>query len=137
MAADSARLAHLPADVTVWCDLENVRGSPADVAAYCNEWHRAVKEGGYHPGLYVGEECGLTATQLFRDLDFDAYWGALNLNSDEVPVVRGLQMKQHPKHDGDAPAGFLKLPFQTDTIMTDAKGDRPTWVQPDGWPNPS
>jgi hypothetical protein len=137
VAAEAVRLAKLPDGVTIWCDLENAESNPAvDVIAYCNAWHQEVSEAGYHPGLYVGAECGLTPRQLFYALKFDAYWGALNLNTDEVPLVRGLQMKQHVKREGDLPPGFASLPFQTDTIRTDGKGGRPKWVQPDGWPAP-
>lgn len=129
-AADEAHKVGLPFGVNLWCDLEGVQSGSShdDVIAYCNEWHEAVERKGYKPGLYVGDQCGLTPKELYRNLRFTHYWGAYNLNSDEVPAVRGLQMKQHPK---PAPADRVPVAFeyQTDTIMRDRLGNSPTlWL---------
>ena len=118
----------------VWCDLEGVTvGTPAaQVIDYCNQWHAAVAGAGYVPGLYVGFHCGLDATQLYRALRFSHYWGAYNLNADEMPIVRGLQMKQSLCKPPDAVPGHT-FEFQVDTVRADALGGHPTLVARDGW----
>lgn len=125
----------IPAGVTVWSDLESViPGTGAeDVIQYCNEWHREVASAGYVPGLYIGWHCGLNAHQLYKALRFTHYWGAYNLNSDQEPIVRGLQMKQREFKPGDQVPGFPS-DFQTDEIRKDALFGLPTLLAPEGWP---
>src|SRR6266704_2047751 len=96
VAASEAEKLGLPWGVTIWCDLEGVEvGTPSQTTIdYCNRWHGAVSAAGYVPGLYVGYRAGLTPLQLYRSLRFTHYWGAYNLNVDQYPAVRGLQMKQ-------------------------------------------
>lgn len=134
MAASESTRIGIPAGVCVWCDLEGVAvGTPADdVIAYCNRWHSAVASAGFVPALYVGWHAGLTPTQLYRALRFTHYWGAYNLNSDQVPAMRGLQMKQSESRPIDRVPKFDFL-FQTDLIRTDALGGRPTVVAPENW----
>ena len=135
VAASEALRIGLSSGVTLWCDLEGVApGTPAqDVVDYCNLWHAEVAGAGYVPGLYVGSGAGLSPSQLYRALRFTHYWGAYNLNADEVPLVRGLQMKQSvPKAADRVPgAGFE---FQVDTVKADALGGRPTLLAMAGWP---
>jgi hypothetical protein len=132
--AEAAKLG-VPWGVTLWCDLEGVaRGTPsAKVVDYCNNWHLAVATAGYLPGLYVGYHPGLSATQLYRSLRFTHYWGAYNLNADQAPAVRGVQMKQARRTAKDSVTG-VAIDFQVDTIRTDALGGRPTLLAMDGWP---
>jgi Domain of unknown function (DUF1906) len=134
-AASEAEKLGLPWGVTIWCDLEGVdAGTPAQTTIdYCNRWHVAVSSAGYVPGLYVGYRAGLTPLQLYRSLRFTHYWGAYNLNADQYPVARGLQMKQSRRKPGDLPAGF-GLDFQVDRVSADALGGRPTLLALDGWP---
>jgi hypothetical protein len=99
---------------------------------YCNRWHAAVAGAGYVPGLYAGWHSGLSPQQLHQALRFTHYWGAYNLNSDEVPAVRGLQMKQSARQPGEAVPG-CDFEFQVDTIRTDALGGRPILAAPAGW----
>ena len=135
IAAAEAEKLGLPWGVTVWCDLEGVaRGTPAQrVIDYCNRWHSAVASAGYVPGIYVGWHAGLTRTQLYKSLRFTHYWGAYNLNADQYPAVRGLQMKQSVRKPADSPPG-VSLAFQTDRVSADALGGRPTLLALDGWP---
>ncbi len=121
--------AGLPPGATVACDLEGVAhdADPEQVIQYCNRWYDAVKAGGFLPALYVGWHCGLTAEQLYKRLRFQRYWGALNLNADEFPIVRGLCMKQHEEKPGDRPTG-ISFPIDTDTTMLDKLGGRLTMV---------
>jgi hypothetical protein len=67
-----------------------------------------------------------------RVVRFTHYWGAYNLNADQAPVVRGLQMKQSARRPIDAVPG-AKFDFQTDKVRTDALGGRPTLVAPEHW----
>ena len=135
IAAAEAEKLGLPWGVTVWCDLEGVaRGTPSQrVIDYCNRWHSAVASAGYVPGIYVGWHAGLTRLQLYKALRFTHYWGAYNLNADQYPAVRGLQMKQSVRKPGDLPQG-VSLAFQTDRVSADALGGRPTLLALDGWP---
>src|SRR5207244_13224221 len=106
VAAAEAEKLGVPWGVTVWCDLEGVApGTPAQkVIDYCNQWHAAVSSAGYAAGVYVRSHAGLIPKQLYRALRFTHYWGAYNLNADQYPAVRGLQMKQsRPRRSGLVP----------------------------------
>ena len=134
-AANEAAKLGVPWGVTVWCDLEGVapRTSSSKVIDYCNNWHLSVASAGYVPGLYVGYHAGLNAAQLYRSLRFSHYWSAYNLNADQAPAVRGVQMRQAQRRRSDSvpAAGF---DFQVDTIRADALGGRPTLLALEGWP---
>jgi hypothetical protein len=132
--AEAAKLG-VPWGVTLWCDLEGVarRTASSKVIDYCNNWHIAVARAGYVPGLYVGYHAGLNATQLYRALRFSHYWSAYNLNADQVPAVRGVQMRQAQRRQTDSvPAAGID--FQVDTVRADALGGRPTLLALEGWP---
>ena len=135
VAASECEKLGVPWGVTVWCDLEGVAaGTPSQrVIDYCNAWHEAVAAAGYVPGVYVGYHARLTPTQLYRSLRFTHYWAAYNLNVDQYPAVRGIQMKQSRSGPTDRPAG-TGLDFQIDTVGRDALGGRPTLLALDGWP---
>jgi len=134
VAAEEATAIGIPAGVSVWCDLEGVAtNTPAqDVIDYCNRWHSMVAAAGFVPGLYVGYHCGLNADQLYRALRFTHYWSSYNLNSDEMPAVRGVQMRQGSARPLDRVPGF-NFEFDTDVITGDNLGGFPTLVGPDGW----
>jgi len=135
VAASEARMLGVPSGVTVWCDLEGVAVGtpPQNVIDYCNRWYAAVDGAGYIPGLYVGYHPGLTPTDLYKRLRFAHYWGAYNLNADQYPAVRGLQMKQSRPQPTDAIPG-VHFDFQVDTISADRLGGRPTLLAQEGWP---
>jgi hypothetical protein len=132
-AAEAARIG-IPPGVTIWCDLEGVKvgTDPAEVIEYCNEWHSAVAGAAFVPGLYVGWRAGLNATQLYHDLRFTHYWAAYNLNADRAPATRGVQMRQAVRKAADKVPGYNFL-FQTDRVLADALGGRPTLLARDGW----
>ena len=134
VAAKEATAIGIPSGTTVWCDLEGVAktSSAEDVAAYCNAWHERVAAAGFVPGLYVGWHCGLTPAQLYRSLRFTHYWAAYNLNADEYPLTRGVQMKQGAARALDRVPGF-SFEFDTDTILGDKLGGMPTLVGPESW----
>jgi hypothetical protein len=134
VAASEAEKLGAPWGVTIWCDLEGVaRGTASQkVIDYCNNWHHSVSSAGYLPGLYVGYHAGLTPTQLYRALRFTHYWGAYNLNSDQYPAVRGLQMKQSRRAANSAVRSGID--FQVDSIRADALGGHPMLLAPAGWP---
>lgn len=113
----------------LWLDLEGVAlGTPERVIAeYCNAWHEAVSGAGFLPGLYVGWHCGLTPYVLYHALAFSHYWAAYNLNADEQPIVRGVQMRQWVKVPADVPPGITQS-FDVDTILADKLGGLPAWI---------
>jgi hypothetical protein len=114
---------------TVWLDLEGVaaRAKAEDVIAYCNEWHSKVGHAGYTPGIYVGFSPILTATQLYRNLKFEHYWAAYNLNKDQHPIIRDVQMVQ----------GLEKslggIQYDPDEIKADKLGGLPLMMVDNEW----
>lgn len=122
----------VPAGVNVWCDLECVNSNAAaqDVIDYCNNWYDQVKAAGYEPGLYVGDEPGLSAQQLYQKLRFQHYWGAYNLNSDQVPATRGLQLRQ--KTGKGTVGGVTTESYDDDFTQTDGLGGNAVWLAPVG-----
>jgi hypothetical protein len=111
---------------TLWCDLEGVGEDkpndgidPRDVIAFLNNWHDLVGTAGYTPGLYVGYDAGLSAGDLYKRLKFEHYWSAYNLNADQFPAVRGVQMKQFLQQRLD---GIL---YDPDTVQRDLLGGLP------------
>jgi hypothetical protein len=135
VAASEAEMLGVPWGVTVWCDLEGVApGTPSQrVIDYCNRWHSAVTGAGYVAGLYVGYRAGLSTTQLYRALRFTHYWSAYNLNADQFPAVRGVQMRQAVAGRVDR-VPDATVDFQVDTIRADKLGGRPTLLALEGWP---
>lgn|ERR1700730_1661045 len=118
----------IPAEVTVWCDLEGVNpdAKAEDVIAYLNAWFDVVDAIGYTPGLYVGDSCGLTPDQLHSALKFQFYWSAYNLNAGRFPAVRGVCMRQHAAKPSDFVPGFDNQNMDIDVISPDALGGTPT-----------
>lgn len=120
----------MPRGATVFCDLEGVAAhTPApDVLAYLAGWHKKVEEAGYHPGCYVGDSPGLTGGQLFHETPFTCFWGAYNLNADQIPIVRGLAMKQLIAKPGDRFTGCPDI--DVDVLHADRLGGTPTFLLP-------
>lgn len=121
-----------PKGATLWCDLEGVAesASPSEVIDYCNAWYVAAKQSGYEPGLYVGDSCGLTATELYRNLRYARYWSAYNLNRDNVPAVRGVQMRQKPYPPRERRVLDCPFEYDEDVIAADSLGGTPTLALP-------
>lgn len=113
----------------LWCDLEGVRvGSDhRDVIAFCNNWYDEAGHAGFTPGLYVGYDAGLTGEQLYKNLRFEHYWSAYNLNRDQHPAVRGVQMKQGIEQT------VFGVRIDPDTIHRDAKGGLPLMMVDNEW----
>jgi hypothetical protein len=121
----------VPPGVNVWCDLEGVAGdAPAsNVAAYCNQWYAQVQQAGYVPGLYVGYGAGLNSQDLYNKLNFQHYWSAYNLDGDQYPAVRGVQMRQ--KTGKGTVGGLTTESYDDDFTQTDALGGNAIWLSPD------
>jgi hypothetical protein len=121
----------VPPGVNVWLDLEGVAdGVPAqDVAEYCNAWYAQVQAAGYAPGVYVGYGAGLGPQGLY-DLEFQHYWSAYNLNGDQYPAVRGVQMRQET--GGGTVGGLTTESYDDDFTQTDALGGNAVWLAPAG-----
>lgn len=96
VAAAEARRVRIGVGVCVWCDLEGVEsGVPhLNIVEYAKNWYAQVAAAGFIPGLYIGWHNDLTANELYRSLPFQHYWAAYNLNRDQYPAVRGVQMQQ-------------------------------------------
>jgi len=128
-AASFSQAIGLPAGVNVWCDLECVSPtvSSSTVAAYCTAWYDAVSAAGYVPGLYVGDEPGMTGSQLYYDLPFSHYWGAYNVDGDCSPTPRGFQLQQKVGSGGTI-GGLTTETYDDDWTETDGKGGTPVWL---------
>lgn len=128
-AAVSALDAGIRLGTNVWLDLEGVapKADARDVIAYCNEWHQAVGELGFTPGIYVGFSPILNGDQLYRRLRFEHYWAAYNLNKDQHPAVRDVQMIQ----------GLEKtlggITYDPDEIKADKLGGLPLMMVDNEW----
>jgi hypothetical protein len=135
IAATEADGLGFPWGITIWCDLEGIAaGTPSlRIIDYCNRWHEEVSAAGYVPGIYVGYHARLSPLQLYRSLRFTHYWAAYNLNADQYPAVRGVQMKQSQASASAIPSG-VGISFQSDRVMSDVLGGQPTLLALDGWP---
>ena len=120
-AAESAIEAGYKLGGSLWMDLEGVKPGTnhQDVISFGNYWLDQVGHAGYTPGCYVGFNPGLTSDQLYKNLRFEHYWGAMNLNSDQIPSVRGLQMKQLREQTLDG------ITYDPDTVQRDLLGGLP------------
>lgn len=134
-AGQRSRALGVALGATLWCDLEGVKPgtAAADVIAYCNAWFDAVTALGFEPGLYVGDACGLSATQLYYHLKFARFWGAYNLNTDQRPAVRGVCLQQRAAKASDRPPG-VSFNIDVDVVQADALGGLPMLDAPDEWP---
>jgi hypothetical protein len=125
-AAQEASKLGYPAGGIVWCDLEMVAHgtAPSLIIGYCNSWFSEVEAAGYEPGLYVGYGCGLTAQQLYKNLRFRRYCSGYNLDQDQIPAVRGVQMQQRA-YPGIRAVPGVPFSYDVDVCMADHLG---SWV---------
>lgn len=109
-AVVQARALDYPSGAVIWLDLEGVvpHTDAEVVIRYANYWYDRVAKAGYLPGVYVGYGTQLWPDALYRRLKFALYWGALNLDVDQYPAIRGICMKQH------ASASPRGIPFRID-----------------------
>lgn len=119
-----------PEGANLWCDLEGVseRSTASETNDYNRHWYAAASQI-YAPGLYVGDSCGLTATELYR-LPYKRYWRAFNTNADQTPIVRGFCMKQKPYPPRERRILDAEFEYDEDVVMADAKGDLPIFALP-------
>jgi hypothetical protein len=131
-AAEYAASVGYPKGATLWLDLEGIvpKTDAEIVIRYANAWFDKVHAAAFQPGVYVGYGAILTATQLYRGLKFQRYWGALNLDADQFPATRGLCMKQHDAHGLFAPPKGVTLAIDVDTVHGDNLGGLPTLAAP-------
>jgi hypothetical protein len=124
-AVAHARAVDLPKGTAVFLDLEEVSAdaAPADIIAYCNNWHDQLAAAGYAPGIYVGANCGLSGDQLYRRLKMHYYWKS----GSKVPAIphRGYAMVQTILKD-DVVAGIA---IDRNAITPDASGATPPWAR--------
>jgi hypothetical protein len=74
---------------------------------------------GWHPG--IGPEA------LYHQLHTRHYWASYNLDLDQFPAVRGVQMRQWARRSSDVPNG-IAIPFDVNTVLTDKLGGLPLMV---------
>lgn len=132
VAAMEAQAAGVPHGVTLWCDLEEVdpRADVRSVIGYCNAWYSRVLSIGYVPGLYVGYRSGLSAHDLYWKLRFALFWRAYNLDTDKVPLVRGVCMRQLPYPPPSNRVPDVPFQYDEDVIVGDQLGGSPKFLLP-------
>jgi hypothetical protein len=124
-AVSNAQAVGLPPGMTVWLDLEGVRGGvdSADVIAYCNAWFALLAAAGYVPGIYVGANCGLDGDALYWRLQTRHYWRS----GSDVPDLpqRGYQLVQRANPLPDVVNGIA---IDRDVTRVDAFGGAVSWL---------
>jgi hypothetical protein len=138
MAAAHAQACGIALGTCVWLDLEGIdHAVPASIVTqYANRWYDEVAQVGYTPGLYVGYSAIIPPHDLYYRLRFEHYWAAYNLNRDQEPAVRGVQMRQGAAKHADLPPG-VAFPIDTDLVMHDHVGGLPIADAPAEWDIPS
>lgn len=155
-----------PPGINIFLDLEEASSaSPPDQSAsspdqiddFCNEWFDALIDFGYVPGVYVGSNNGLNASQLFSGTKFEHYWHAasqadpptprpgdrgyqifqpLNLSSDQRSKLKNVDLIDKSGL-GKNPAFEIDLGLDSTTIedvdldvtVTDKKGGSIQWIR--------
>lgn len=132
-AANFADKAGYPKGAVLWCDLEGVAGevSASVIIKYVNKWYDAVRLAGHEPGLYLGYGNGLTAEQVYWKTKFRRYWAAYNLNRDQYPAIRGVQMHQKPYPPPASRVQGITFEYDVDVIQADKLGSSPIIFLPD------
>jgi len=87
-AARNAEAAGYPPGMglTLVLDLEGVANSGQPVAEHVDAWCQAVLAAGYAPCLYVGYDCGLSASDLYDLPHVSRYWSDA---ANRVVAIRG------------------------------------------------
>ncbi len=124
-AVANAQEIGLPPGMILWVDLEGVAsGTPTSTTtAYCQAWADHVSAAGYVPGVYIGANTGLNASEI-EALPFDYYWQS----GSTVPALSqtGYCMVQSISSsyviDGVA--------YDLDVVQRDLDGKTPVWLAP-------
>lgn len=123
LARVAAYRAGIPANVNVWLDLEGIHDTTSHsvIAAYVNAWYDVVSAWGYRPGIYVGSQSLLSASELFHSIRVKHYWKS---KSDvPTPVTRGYQMIQTRSN-----VQLSGIAVDEDRTQVDALGDSVQWL---------
>ena len=124
-AVANARAIGLPAGISLFLDLEGVAaGTSAEtVSDYCGSWYDVVAAAGYVPGIYIGANCGLGASQI-EALPFRYFWES----GSKVPAIApGYCMKQSISSS----YVLAGVAYDLDVIQADANGNTPFWLKAD------
>jgi len=132
-AAWNARNLGAPEGTTIWYDAEWT-DNPSDRAIMdeLRAWAKAVSDGGYRAGVYVGYD-GLSGAQWYSLPYVRAYWRSA-IKTVRNPQPRGWSMYQgleHCKakaHRGRPPV--FGQAIDTDFAVYDDKGARPYMISP-------
>jgi hypothetical protein len=121
--ANFAQRAGFATGTTLWCDIEGVSPecSSMDVIVYANAWFDAVSSANFQPGVYVGFQSILTASQWFHALKMTRYWKSGS--NVPTPEQRGFCNVQGCPLDVMLD-GIL---VDHDFIQPDNFGDLPMW----------
>ena len=122
-AASNASQIGCPLGVTLWLDLEGVTPGFKEIVGFCNAWSAEVTAGGFSDGLYVGANCGLNSSQLYRMLTVSRYWRSLSRTAPSVDV-RGFQIVQ------SLGAMIDDVQYDKDYIKKDNLNGLPIWWAP-------
>jgi hypothetical protein len=124
-AAQNAQEIGLPPGMILWVDLEGIASgtSPSTTTAYCQAWADQVSAAGYVPGVYIGANTGLSASEI-EALPFDYYWQS----GSTVPALNqtGYCMVQSIS-SSYVVAGVA---YDLDVVQTDLDGKTPVWLAP-------
>lgn len=124
-AVADAKALSLPANTTVWCDLEGCSGSVATTFAYVSAWAEVVTAAGFIAGLYVGAGQALGSKELYALPGITRYWHSCSRGVPE-PASCGWCMEQLYKPNVKVAGTQVDI----DVVRFDFNGRVPTWIVP-------
>ena len=124
-AAQNAQEIGLPPGMILWVDLEGVASgtSAATTTAYCQAWADQVAAAGYVPGVYIGANTGLTASEI-EALPFGYYWQS----GSSVPALSQTGYCMVQSISSSYVLGGVE--YDLDIVQTDLNGKTPVWLAP-------
>jgi hypothetical protein len=115
----------LPYGVNLFLDLEGVRAgtNPENVLDYAGTWAKAVADGGYMPGIYIGASCELSAGQIVT-LPFKQFWRSGSSSTPQIGAP-GYCMQQTISSS----LVLSGVAYDSDVVTTDQSGGTPYWLR--------
>lgn len=123
-AVQNAQAVGLPPGMNIWLDLEGVASgvAPSAIEDYCAAWYQQVAAGGYVPGMYVGANCGLSATQITAT-PFRYFWQS----GSKVPALSTGYCMVQTINSNYVLSGVA---YDHDVTQADTAGHTPLWLAP-------
>ncbi len=124
-AAQNAQEIGIPPGLILWVDLEGVASGTAasTTTAYCQAWADQVAAAGYVPGVYIGANTGLTASEI-EALPFAYYWQS----GSSVPALSQTGYCMVQSISSSYVLGGVE--YDLDVVQTDLDGKTPVWLAP-------